>query len=127
MTKEFATAINCMDGRAQKPVIEHMQKNFRVDYVDMITEPGPNKILSEGKAANIIDSIKKRVAISVEKHGSQVIAVAAHHDCAGSPENEGTQKEQLRKAVDVIVSWGFPVKKTIALWLDENFKASIVD
>ncbi len=126
MTRKFATAINCMDGRVQKPVIEYMQKSFSVDYVDMITEPGPNKILSEGKAANIIDSLKKRVAISVEKHGSQVIAVAAHYDCAGNPENEDAQKEHLRKAVDVIVSWGFPVKNIIALWLDENFKPCII-
>jgi len=122
MSKKFATAINCMDGRVQKPVAEYMQKSFGVDYVDMITEPGPNKILSEGNDLNIIESLKKRVKISVENHGSQVIAVAAHYDCAGNPENEDTQKEHLRKAVSVIASWGFPVKKIIALWLDENFK-----
>ena len=127
MAKVFATAINCMDGRAQRPVIEYMQKSFNVDHVDMITEPGPNKILSEDKAAKIIDSIKKRVAISVERHGSQVIVITGHYDCAGNPIDEAGQKEQLRKAVSVIVSWGFPVKKIIALWLDENFKASIVE
>jgi len=126
MTKKFATAINCMDGRVQKPVAEYMQKSFSVDYVDMITEPGPNKILSEGNDVNIVESLKKRVKISVEKHGSQVIAVVAHYDCAGNPENENVQKEHLRRAVKVIISWGFPVKKIIALWLDENFKPSII-
>jgi len=122
MAKSFATAINCMDGRAQKPVIEYIQKNFRVDYVDMITEPGPNKILSEGKDVNIIESLKKKIGISVKKHGSQVIIVVAHYDCAGNPTNEDVQKEQLLKAIDVIVSWKFAVKKVIALWLDEDFK-----
>lgn len=126
MAKEFATAINCIDGRVQKPVAEYMQKSFSVDYVDMITEPGPNKILSEGKDANIIEFLKKKVEISVEKHSSQIIAVVAHYDCAGNPESEDVQKEHLRKAVNVIVSWGFPVKKIIALWLDENFKPSII-
>ena len=126
MTKEFATAINCIDGRAQKPVIEYMQKSFSVDYVDMITEPGPNKILSEGKDANIIEFLKKKVKVSVEKHNSKLIVVAAHHDCAGNPSNEDVQKEHLRKAVDVIVSWGFPVKKIIAVWLDEKFKPTII-
>ena len=126
MAKEFATAINCIDGRVQKPVAEYMQKNFSVDYVDMITEPGPNKILSEGKEGNIIEFLKKKVAISVEKHNSQIIAVVAHYDCAGNPENEDAQKGHLRKAVNVIVSWRFPVKKIIALWLDKNFKPSII-
>ncbi|MFC1698886.1 carbonic anhydrase [Candidatus Omnitrophota bacterium] len=144
MAKEFATAINCIDGRAQKPVTEYMQKRFGVDYVDMITEPGPNKILSEGKNVNIIEFIREKVKVSVKKHNSQIIAVVAHYDCAGNPahygcagnpahygcaglhENEDLQKEHLRKAVNVIVSWGFPVKKIVALWLDENFKPSII-
>jgi len=116
-----------MDGRAQKPVAEYMQKNFGVEYVDMITEPGPNKILSEGKDASIIESLKKKVAISVEKHNSRLIAVIGHYDCAGNPANEDVQKEHLRKSIDVIASWKFPVEKVIALWLDDNFKPSIVD
>ena len=103
-----------------------MQKIFNVDYVDMITEPGPNKILSEGKDASIVASLKKKVEISIKKHNSQIIAIVAHYDCAGNPENEDAQKEHLRKAINVIISWGFPVKKIIALWLDKNFKPSII-
>ncbi len=126
MVKAFAAAINCIDGRVQKPVLEYIRNSFSVDYVDMITEPGPNKILSEGKDVNIIEFLKKKVGISVEKHNSQIIAVVAHYDCAGNPASEDVQKEHLRKAVSVIASWGFPVKKIIALWLDENFKPSII-
>jgi len=126
MSKTFATAINCMDGRAQKPVIEYIQKNFKVDYVDMITEPGPNKILSEAKDINIIESLKNRVEISVTKHNSQIIVIAAHYDCAGNPADEDTQKKDLRKGIDTIASWGFSVKRIIALWLDDNFKPSAV-
>ena len=103
-----------------------MQKSFGVDYVDMITEPGPNKILAEGKDINIIALLKSKVKISVEKHKSQIIAVTAHHDCAGNPANEDLQKQHLRKAIEAIALWGFPVKKIIALWLDENFKPSII-
>ena len=126
MAKEFATCINCMDGRVQKPVAEYIEKNFNVDYVDMITEPGPNKILAESKEANIIACLKKKVQISVEKHKPQIIAVAGHYDCAGNSENEDVQKEHLRQAVNVIDSWGFPVRKIIALWVDENFKPSMI-
>ena len=38
----FCTAINCMDGRVQLPVIRFLQERFKVDYVDVISEPGPN-------------------------------------------------------------------------------------
>lgn len=44
---KFATALNCMDGRVQIPIIEFLKKKFKVDYVDMITEPGIDKILAE--------------------------------------------------------------------------------
>ena len=126
MPDKFATAINCMDGRAQKSVFEYIQKSFGVEHVDMITEPGPNKVLSEATDIDVIESIKKRVRVSIEKHGSQIIVIAAHHDCAGNPADEETQKDDLRKAVKVIVSWGFPLKKIIALWLDEKFEPSII-
>lgn len=126
MAKQFATAINCMDGRAQEPVIGYLQEFFGIDYVDMITEPGPNKILSEGEDTDTIQRLKEKVEISVGKHGSQIISIVGHYDCVGNPANEDTQKEHLKKAVSVIVSWGFPVKEIIALWLDENFKPSII-
>lgn len=125
MTKKFATAISCIDGRTHKPVIEFIQKTFGVDFVDMITEPGPNQILAEGKDSDIIELIKKKVEISIDKHHSQIIAIAAHYDCAGNPKNENAQKEDLRMAVKAILSWGFPVKNIIALWLDKNFIPSI--
>lgn len=121
MLQRFATAISCIDGRVQKPVIEYMQASFNVDYVDMITEAGPNKILSENMDTGVIESLKKKVAISVHRHNSQVIAVVGHYDCAGNPESEEAQKGHLQDAVKVVASWGFPAKKIVALWLDNNF------
>jgi hypothetical protein len=47
MRKTFATAINCIDGRTQIPLIEFIKRNYAIDYIDLITEPGPNKILAE--------------------------------------------------------------------------------
>ena len=121
MAKKFVTVINCMDGRVQIPVIEYMQRRFDIDYVDMITEAGPNKILSEGKDTEVIECVKKKAEISAYKHNSQIVAVVGHYDCAGNPESEKVQKEHLIKAVQVIASWEFPVEQVIALWLDEDF------
>ena len=123
--KKFATAVNCMDGRAQAPVTEWMKKNFNVDYVDMITEPGPNKILSEFKDIPLIANIKKRVEISVTRHKSKAIAVVGHFDCAGNPIDKTGQLRQIAESVKKIKAWGFNVK-IVGLWVDEEWKVEKV-
>ena len=67
---KFATAINCIDGRVQIPVIEWLKKEYGVNYVDMITEPGPDKVLSENKSDFTLQEIKRKVEISISKHAS---------------------------------------------------------
>jgi hypothetical protein len=121
----FTTAINCMDGRIQIPTNEWMRKKFNVEYVDTITEPGPIKILAENKDTFYVESIKRRVSISVNKHGSRIIAVLGHHDCAGNPVDKAAQVLQIKDSLKVLDSWGFPVR-TIGLWVDENWKVSEV-
>jgi len=64
----FFTVINCMDGRVQLPVIEYIQKRFRVDYVDSVTEPGPIKYLADQQDSSTTKSILDRVKISLERH-----------------------------------------------------------
>ena len=46
---KFATAINCMDGRTQLPVIAYLKEKCKIDCVDMVTEAGPVKILADCK------------------------------------------------------------------------------
>jgi hypothetical protein len=43
----FGTAINCIDGRTQQVVIDHMKQNYNIDGVDMVTFPGADGLLSE--------------------------------------------------------------------------------
>jgi hypothetical protein len=119
-TKKFVTAINCMDGRVQLPVIDWMKKHTTADFVDMITEPGPNKILAENNENGIIQSLKKRVEISVVKHASFQIAIIGHFDCAGNPVDKETQLEQIQAAVQTIQGWGFQIH-VIGLWVDDHW------
>ena len=124
--KSFVTAINCMDGRAQIPVIEYLKKERKVEFVDMITEPGPNRILAEKKDHSAVMSIKKRVEISAMKHGSKVIAIVAHHDCAGNPVDKEKQIAHIRDAIKTIRGWGFQME-IVGLWVDENWKVNEVE
>lgn len=117
---KFATAINCMDGRVQMPVIEWLKKAYEVEYVDMVTEPGPNKILAEKNQGFVLESIKRKAEISVNKHGSKLIAIVGHHDCAGNPAEKEMQASQILTAIKTVLSWGFNVQ-VIGLWVDENW------
>lgn len=122
MDKTFATAINCMDGRVQEPVIDFIRNKYGVDYVDMITEAGPNRILRANKDRKAIKSIKKRVKISVDKHGSKLIAVVGHYDCAGNPVDKEQQIKDIKGAVKRVKDWGFDAD-VIGIWVDENWEA----
>lgn len=115
-----------MDGRVQLPVINWMMQNLSADYVDMITEPGPDKILAEGSAA-AQDSIKARVLISVNKHGSDTILMVSHDDCAGNPVTREEHEEQLQQCLMKIRSWKLPVKRVLGAWIDDKWKLEIVD
>ena len=89
----------------------------------MITEPGPVKILAEDQDSSTVESILKRVDISVNKHKSDGIAIIAHYDCAGNPADEKTQKKQLNSAVNFL-SQKYPTKKIISLWIGSDWKVN---
>ena len=122
----FCTAINCMDGRVQLPVIGFLKQRFAVEYVDSITEPGPILILSEQTDQHRIDSIIRRIDISVYKHRSVGMAVVAHHDCAGDPVGKDEQLRQLDVAVKFIAK-KYPSLPVIGLWVDENWAVSEIN
>ena len=117
----FCTAINCMDGRTQLPVMQYLQRRFKVAYVDMITEAGPSRILAEGDDRERIEAIRKRTDISVAAHGSTVIAVVGHVDCAGNPVNDEAQWAHLKQALTRIRQW-YPELTVLALWVDDQWR-----
>jgi len=107
---KFACAINCMDGRVQDAVKNYIKTNYQVDWVDQVTEPGPIKILAENTNSFIIENIKKRVDVSVNHHGSKVIAIVGHHDCAGNPVGKEEQIAQLKKSQEIVKEFGLPAQ-----------------
>ena len=111
-----------MDGRVQEPVLDKLKQDHEVANIDMVTEPGPNLILAEGEKEKLITSIKDRVDISVNRHGSNLIAVVGHYDCAGNPKDKEGQIEDIKKAVERVKNWKFDVQ-VIGLWVDENWEA----
>jgi carbonic anhydrase len=110
-----------MDGRIQLPVIKYLQKRFDAQYVDSITEAGPNLILSQQKRTGSVQAILERLKISVENHNSAGIAVVGHHDCAGNPATQGDQITHIHKAIEFLRQH-YPDLEIVALWVDGNWE-----
>jgi hypothetical protein len=121
----FATVINCMDGRVKHPVANWMKLNLHVNYVDQVTEPGPDLILTQGTKEQL-ESVKHKVSISVNAHHSNIIVIAAHHDCAGNPVSDEEHYKQIRQSIEIVSQWGFPISRYIGLWVDSNWQVSVI-
>ena len=122
----FCTTINCMDGRVQLPVINYLRDQYQAEYVDSITEPGPIKIIAEGQNLTILNNILLRIDISIKKHGSELIAVVGHHDCAGNPESEAVQVKQIEQSIKFLQK-KYPAAELVGLWVDENWAVHDLD
>ena len=126
MKFKFATAINCIDGRVQATVAEFIQKNYGIDYVDMITVPGPDKVLSERRDFHEVESVKNKVLISCNRHNSKLLFIAGHYDCAGNRCGKEEHLRQIREAVQNTSKWNIDAEIR-GIWIDEEQKVSLVE
>lgn len=125
MKKSFGTALNCIDGRVQIPVINWIKENFNLDYIDLITEPGMDKVLSQGDYFDIF-RLRDKVNISIEAHKSTIIAIIGHYDCAANPVNKKEHYKQIEEATEIVKNWNLPVRAVVGLWVDELWKVQVV-
>ncbi len=117
---KFVTAVNCIDGRTQAPVSKFLRIRFKAQYVDMITCPDPAKVLSSSGPDPLIQYLQYSAMISVAKHGSESIAVVAHHDCMTNGSPESRQKIHIQKAMRRIREWNMPAS-IIGLWIGRDW------
>jgi hypothetical protein len=110
-----------MDGRVQEPVIAWLKEEHGVDYVDSITEPGPIRMLGDGTDPQAVDSMRRRVDISVNQHGSRAIEIVAHYDCAGNPVGKDEQMRQLAASIRAVEAWDFKVPVR-GVWVDDQWQ-----
>lgn len=106
-----------MDGRVQIPVIQWIQKEYGLDYIDMITEAGMDGLLAQDDVD--ITSIIEKINISLDNHNSKIIFIVGHFDCAGNPVSDETHRKHIRMAVERLKS----IKSScevIGLWVPKE-------
>src|SRR6185295_2759331 len=87
-----ATCLNCMDGRVQLPVVYWIKENYKVDFVDVITEAGMDGVLS---GQEDIREVLRSITISVDVNKSSKLFVVGHYDCRGNPAEEEIHHQQI--------------------------------
>ncbi len=120
----FATAINCIDGRIQAAVTTWIQQTYGVDYVDLITEPAPDRELAQGWVKGV--DLRLKAEISARAHGSTLVSIAAHHDCARNPVSRDEHVDQVIKAIQTIRSWHL-FHTILGLWVNERWEVELID
>lgn len=111
-----------MDGRTQLPIIHWLKEKYGFSFVDTITEPGMDKLFSN---VDKVSEIKTKTSISVKAHGSQLILISGHHDCAGNPVSKQEHLRNIESAMKIIRSWNFPVK-VVGAWINEDWELELI-
>lgn len=124
-SKQFSSAINCMDGRVQEPAIKFLKNRYQTSYIDNITLPGPEKALSTSGLTRVHESTREKLEISIHHHGSEKVAIFAHHDCAGNPANRSEKEKQLQKAAGRVRAW-FPEVTVETFYINEKWEVKPV-
>ncbi len=116
---KFAAAVCCIDGRFYQPLIMWAKKRLGVDHIDLITEAGPDKTISENKKPNI-DIIKEQIQISIDYHNTMHVIIAAHDDCAANRVSPIEHCKHLKIAMKVMKGWKLPVE-LICVFIDADY------
>lgn len=120
---DFCTVINCMDGRVQYPVNNYLIAKYGIKFVDVITRTGPDKILSDANDEDQLKNLHRMMDISVKIHGSSIIAICGHHDCAGNPVSKEEHFEHVKNSVNY-VKGKYPDCEVFGIWIGEDWEVS---
>lgn len=122
----FAAAVTCIDGRTHEPVTAWARERFGVEYVDLVTQPGPDLALCCATEAQIAH-LRENLGVSAEAHHSGALVIAGHADCAANPVSEAQHRDHLRRALSRALSWAPPDMVVVGVWVDPDGQVEEID
>ena len=125
MNEAFVTAVPCIDGRYRRCLVDWLSDHYRADYVDLVTEPGPDNVLTD-EFSDAAADVRRRVDVSISAHASKAIAIVGHDDCAGNPVGPETHRSQIERAVGVLRGW-YPQLPILGAFVDSACRIHVVD
>jgi len=119
--KNFVICLNCVDGRVQLPVIHWIKAKYKVDYVDMITNAGMDRVLADENAD--IEKVLGTIDLLLDRNETNSVFIVGHYDCLGNSVDEKTHKELICAAAERLKS-SKSICRVIGLWVS---KESVVE
>lgn len=107
-----------MDGRVQRKLADYVTAAFGARHLDTITTAGLIRHLAEDTDQTLL--LRTNLETSMRAHGSRQVAVAAHHDCAGNPVPDATQKNQVARAI-ARLQRDYPQLEVVGVWLNDRW------
>ncbi len=75
---------------------------------------------------NQLEALKSKAQVSVNTHGSRIIVIAGHDDCAGNPATPEEHKSQILKAAEKVRAWKLPAEKIIPVLINKDWEIEVV-
>lgn len=116
------TALNCMDGRVQLPVLTWIKSNYPVDNVDVITEAGMDGVVARQED---LSEILRSVRVSVDLNKSSRLFVIGHHDCRGNPVSHEDHRRDIASAAARLRKL-LPGLEVTGLWVTDRWNVEAV-
>ena len=113
----FAAAVRCIDERVHQPLTAWVTARFGVEFVDLLTQPGPDVALCCA-ADDELAHLRRHRGISVEAYRSGALVIAGHDDCAANPVSASEHRDHLRPALVRARAWAPPGLQVVAAWVD---------
>jgi carbonic anhydrase len=101
-SETFFTVVGCMDGRVQDVMAKLGKEKFGAEFPDTITEAGIVGMISNNPSQELLENLKFKLLVSIDKHHSKGILVDGHQECAGNPVEDLRHKEDIKKSAEVI-------------------------
>lgn len=111
--EKFGAALACIDGRTES-LSDYVKQTYGLRWVDRINRPGMDALLGTRTPWwNLLRRIsiwlvKRELFISVHHHGSRIIPVSGHLECAGNPVSEEEHRTHIKRACEVVRGWNLP-------------------
>ena len=122
---KFATCICCIDGRVHLPLIKWIKEKHEVAFVDIITIPGPDKVISKNSEEDL-KNVKHALNLSLNVNGSEKIILAGHYDCRANNVSHEEHISLIKKGVEIISTWGISNAEVTGVWVNEKSEVEIV-
>ncbi len=127
MKRDFVpTVICCIDGRIQEPIHKYFKDSFNADYVNIITEPGINRVLARDESS-ISERIYQKVINSIDFHNSKLIVIVGHYNCGANPSSEAVHIMQIKKSLEIMQEWDLPGDPVLmGLWINDSLEFEVI-